>query len=719
MTEIKRSGFLFEIGTDELPARFLPIEQQHVEKEMASALNELRLPYDSLDVFVAPRRLAILINGIAVSQKDVTIEIKGPPASIAFDDDGNPTKAASGFANKNGIDVADLYEIDDGKGKFVGAQKHVPGKSSADLLSEKIPQILKTIPFPKMMRWGSSDFLYARPIQWLIALMGDQVVPVEFGGLKSDRISRGHRTLDLGQDIVIDSSESYISQLQEHFVLVDHNRRIQIIKSGIEDVISKVEKARCVDDPDLIVEVANICEYPTPFIGTYSEDFFELPEEVIVTALKSHQRYFSVEKQDATGLLPYFIAVRDGGTSALENVKQGNEKVLRARLSDALFYWEFDQRQSPDEHTQRLSAVTWIEGYGSMLDKVERVKVLTKWIWENGAGQGDMPAGLSRAAEIYKFDLVTEMIKDGKEFTKLEGLIGARYAASAGEDSSVCDILQDYNSPRSAGDAVSGNSMASILSIADRIDTLVGCWMAGFIPTGAKDAYALRRNTLAVLRILASHDIHLDIPDLLNAALGLYEKAENREEVVDKILIFIETRLLGFFEGQGHDGDVVRAVLPAHGKDPIDAMKWIEALSVYKSQDDFVKLARGFKRCRNILGSEILTGDRRNLSPDRWLEGGVSPDGQRFDSLFEQAEVSLRDNVSSVVSSLVSAESKQDYNTVFSLLSGLGPSIDDFFDSVRVNTEDKELTNIRHDFLREIHSLFARYADFSEVVPSD
>jgi glycyl-tRNA synthetase beta chain len=719
MSEIKRTGFLFEIGTDELPARFLPVEQKHVEKTLAVALTELRLPYEALQVFVAPRRLAILIDGLAASQEDVTIEIKGPPAKVAFDDDGKPTNAAIGFARKNGIDVSNLYEIDDGKGQFVGAKKYVPGKSAAELLTEKIPEILKTIPFPKTMRWGRSDFVYARPIQWLVALLGTEVVPVEFGSLSAGRLSRGHRTLALGREISIDSSDSYLTQLQDNFVIVNQNLRMEIISKGISEALSNIDNAKCMDDQDLLIEVANICEYPTPFVGSFSEDFFELPDEVIVTALKSHQRYFSVEKKDAHGLLPYFVAVRDGGSEALDNVRHGNEKVLRARLSDALFYWEFDQRQTPDEHMTRLSSVTWVEGYGSMLDKVERVRKLVDWIWKNGAGVDEMPADLVRAAEIYKFDLVTEMIKDGKEFTKLEGLIGARYAAAAKESSQACEILQEYNRPRSAGDEVSENKLASILSIAERIDTLVGCWLAGFSPTGAKDAYALRRHTLSTLRIMAAHNLHLNIPELLAAALVSYPESDNNDNAIQEMEKFVSTRLLGYFENLGYEGDVVRAVLPTHGQDPVDALKWVEALAAYRSKDDFVKLATGFKRCRNILGENVLRGQDRRSSPERWGKGGMSPKGVNFDSLPEPAEISLRDSVRSKVSNLTTAESEHDYNTVFSILSGLGPAIDYFFDSVRVNTDNEELTSIRHDFLREVHSLFARYADFSEVVPSD
>ncbi len=713
--------FLLEVGTDELPARFLPVERDHVARELVRRLEEHALDHADLRVLATPRRLAVLVDGLRIRQADRELELKGPPLAVAYDADGAPTKAAEGFARKNGIDLAEAYEVEDDKGgRFLGARKTVPGRDAAEVLAEILPPLLLATPFQKTMRWGSSDLEYARPIQWLVALLGDVVVPVELAGRVAGRVTRGHRTLADNRAVEIPEPGAYLDLMRDHGVIVDQDVRRRIILEGAEAVLAGTG-GRLIADDDLLGEVVDLCEHPTPFVGRYDEAFFALPPEVIVTALKSHQRYFAVRREDGDDLLPLFVAARDGDDTALENVVRGNQRVLVARLSDAMFYWEFDRKLDPDAHVARLADVTWLEGYGSLLDKTERIEALTGRLWSEGLGREDAPpAALTRAARICKFDLVTEMIRDGKEFTKLEGTIGARYAAAAGETAEVCDILETYPRPRGAGDAPPQDLPAAVLSMADRLDTVAGCWLAGFVPTGAKDPYALRRHVLSVQRTLLAHELRLDLPAALETALAAYAGLADeaaRDEAAAALRDFAATRLERLLSEGAASPEAVRAVLPVHGHDPVDARAWARALDAYREDPDFLSLATGFKRCRNILEGRVLAGEDAAGCATRWREGGRTPEGEDFSNLVEPAEIELRDRVAAAVPDLESALSAGEYREVFAKLSALGPAIDTFFDTVRVNAADLRLKQIRHGFLREVYGLFAQYADFSAVAP--
>ena len=721
MTGARMLPFLFEIGTDELPARFLPVERQHVGEGFAALLAELSLAHRGLRVLATPRRLAVLVEAVAEQQVDRTIEVKGPPLTAARGPDGSPTPAALGFARKNGVEIGDCIELGDGKGgAFLGVRRTLAGRPAAELLAERLPGLLLSIPFPKTMHWGTSDLEYARPIQWLVAILGEQVLPLEMAGLRAGRVSRGHRTLADGAPVEIPAPGDYLAALRAAGVEPDQDERRRVVQQGGES-LAREAGGRIVEDEELLQEVTDLLEHPTPFLGAIPESYFALPDEVIITALKSHQRYFAVRRAVGGGLLPVFFAVRDGDRTALDNVVRGNEKVLNARLNDALFYWRCDQRLTPDQHTARLADVTWLEGYGSVLDKVGRVGRLVERLWSTGLGDGGAPpAELIRAARICKFDLVTEMIRDGKEFTKLEGTIGARYAAASGEPPAVCALLEEYYRPRSAADGLPAGGRAAALAVADRLDNLAGCWLAGFAPTGAKDPYALRRHTLAVLRILLDRAARLDLDHALAAALEGYAAladAGRRQTALGELLTFVRTRLEGHLVAGGVSPEAVRAVLPAHGNDPTDAAAWARALDGFREQTDFQLLAKGFKRCRNILEGRTLEAADLAGCADRWRAGGATPDGRGFGGLPEPAEIALAKSVAAAVPGLLALQEAGDYTGVFRALSGLGPDIDVFFETVRVNADQADLKELRHAFLREIYGLFARFADFSEVAP--
>jgi len=722
-TPNQRRPFLLEIGSEEIPARFTPTAMAEIEARLTALLADQHLDHEDLRVMATPRRLVVLCDGLAESQPDREEEVKGPPVKVAFDGDGNPTKAGEGFARKVGVALTECGRGQDQRGEHLLVRRTVAGRLAAEVLGEHLPALVLGLPFRKTMRWGDLDLEYARPLQWLLCLHGDDVVPFSVGPLTSGRTTRGHRTLSHDAHRDLASVAEYLPAMEDLGIMPDPAERRAAILSQAEALTAAMTPpASLRRDDELLNEVVHLCEYPTAFVGAYPEESFELPEEVIVTALKSHQRYFVVDATDG-GLRPAFLAVRDGGEDHLDSVRAGNERVLRARLADALFYWRFDQQKTPEEHAAGLAQVTWLEGFGTVADQTRRAAVLVEYLWNHGLGEGDLPAGLGRAAELSRFDLVTEMIKDGKEFTKLEGVIAARYAAAAGESAEVCGILEQSQLPASATGVLPDSRAGKVLSAAWRLDTLAGCWLAGFAPTGAKDAYALRRHTLAIIRIAMDLDARLDLDAALQRALAPYAALlsdRDLDQVRGEILEFVAVRLAGFLQDtQGADPDVVRAVLPVRGHDPADAQAWIKALSGFRGRDDFLLLARGFKRCTNILKGGTLPAGAREAAAERWMSGGSGAEGESFALLGEPAEAALRDAVAGAAASLLEREQAGDYVAVFQTLSGFGPLIDRFFDEVRVNAEDAALREARLAFLREIHALFMRYADVSQVAPDE
>lgn len=725
MTTAHRTGdhapFLLEIGSEEIPARFIPDAMAELESRLVGALTAAHLEVEGVRAMATPRRLALLIDRLSLAQPDRELLIKGPPVSVAFGPDGKPTPAAEGFARKAGVDLATCERGTDERGEFLQARRLEPGRSAAAILADEVPKAVLGVPYRKVMRWGDHDLEYPRPLQWIVALLGDDAVPLQVDYLASGRTSRGHRTLAADRPVPIASPGAYVEALRAAGVVVDHRERRDLIAGGHARLVAAFDPAaRLLEDDELLDEVVFLCEHPTPFLGTYADEYARtLPAQVITTALKAHQRYFSVGWQEREGLAPRFASVRDGGADHLDNVVRGNERVLRARLADAMFYWTFDQKKTPDERVALLGSVTWLEGFGSVLDKTRRLQALAGLLWTGGMGQGPAPAALARAAAICKSDLVSEMIKDGKEFTKLEGFIGARYAALAGEAPEVCRAVEHHYDPRSAADDVPGDAISAVLSVADRLDNVAGCWLAGFAPTGAKDPYALRRHVLAILRILLARGARVDLRAMLGAALDQvagYAPDRDAAAAREEIAQFIRTRMEGWFvEALGCDAELVRAVLAVRWADPVDALAWVRALDGYRGREDFLQLATGFKRCRNILKGDLLPVDGLDACLARWQEGGRGAGGEDLAGLPEAAEADLRSRVVTAAPKLAQAEVRGDYDTVFDILSSLGPAIDAFFDQVRVNTDDAGLTARRQAFLREIHGLFVRYAEFSAI----
>ncbi len=717
-----RLPFLLEIGSEEIPARFVTDAMAELERRLTEGLASARLEATGVRVVATPRRMAFLCEALAVRQADRRTEVKGPPLSVAFGADGQPTPAGLGFARKAGVDLAACERVGEGAGACLVARRLEPGREAAAVLAELVPAVILAIPFRKVMRWGEHDLEYPRPLQWIVALLGDEVVDLAVGHIRSGRTSRGHRTLAGNREVSLAAPGAYLGAMAEAGVMVDQEERRRTIRAGLAACLKAEQPdGRLLEDEELLNEVVYLCEQPRPFLGRYEDRYAALPDEVIATALKAHQRYFSIVGADGR-LLTRFASVRDGGSDHLANVVAGNERVLRARLADALFYWEFDQKQTPDQQVARLDAVTWLEGFGSMGDRTARIAGLVDWLWAHGMGDGSAtPPALARAARICKADLVSEMIKDGKEFTKLEGFIGSRYAELSGESAETCRAIHRHYLPRSASGELPGDLYSSVLSVADRLDNLAGCWLAGFVPTGAKDPYALRRHVLAVVRILLDVKKSVDLAAAIEFALS---QVANRAPKADlpavrgQIQEFVQTRLAGFLvESGGQDGAVVRAILPVRWRDPLAALAWAGALAGYRERLDFQSLATGFKRCRNILKGAVLTEAELDACFDRWLAGGRGAAGEDFSALPEAAERELRDRAAAAAPALRAAERSGCQGEAYGILSALGPAIDAYFEAVMVNAEDPTLRALRHGFVREIHGLFARYADFGEVAP--
>jgi glycyl-tRNA synthetase beta chain len=719
-----RRPFLLEIGSEEIPARFIPNAMTAIAERLSDLLANQRLQHSELQVLATPRRLTVRCDVLATRQPDRQDEVKGPPVSVAFDAEGRPTRAAEGFARKVGLDLDHCQRGEDARGEYLLARRVVAGRPTAEVLGDELPGLVLGLPFPKTMRWGGLDIEYARPLQWLVCLLGDEVVPIEIGDLTGGRTTRGHRTLTDDAHREIPSCADYDRVLAELSVVADPDERRRRIETASAELLAAwPEPAVLRPDQELLDEVVFLCEHPTVFVGEYPVEAFELPEEVIVTALKAHQRYFAVGAADGPGLRPCFVAVRDGGRDHLDGVRAGNERVLRARLADALFYWRFDRQKTPDEHAAALGDVTWLEGFGSVADHTRRAARLAGRLWTSGLGDGPAPFALERAAALSRFDLVTEMIKDGKEFTRLEGVIAARYAAAAGEGDEVCRILEQSLRPRSAQDGLPDAREARVLSAAWRLDTLAGCWLAGFAPTGTKDPYQLRRHTLALLRIILEGGASLDLRVLIDDALAPFADGGATDDPTaarEALLEFVTIRLGGHLQdSEGADPDIVRAVLPVRGHDPAEARTWVRALGGFRERDDFLRLARGFKRCTNILKGDVLGSDQRDEALARWRSGGRGAAGEDFTQLGEDAEIVLRDAVAAGADALAASEADGDYVAVFKTLSGFGPLIDRFFDEVRVNTDDESVRGIRLAFLREMHALFLHFADFAQMAPED
>jgi glycyl-tRNA synthetase beta chain len=684
---------LIEVGTEEIPAGFLTRALVELESAVPAALAAARLTHGAVHVVGTPRRIGIAVADLAGRQPDVSERVVGPPVQAAFDKAGAPTRAALGFAEKNRVDVASLErsEVAGKKGQYVVCTRSEPGRAAIEVLPSLVTGLLGGISWPKVMRWGTGEHSFVRPVHWLVVLYGGEVVPVEFVGVRSGRATRGHRFLAPGSIDLDGSRAGYVSALRAAHVIVEPERRRTMITAELAR-IEKETGARVRPDPALLDEVTFLVEYPVAVCGEFDRAFLEVPEAVIVSAMRAHQRYFAME--DAGGRLANrFTTIAGTVVKDPAVVRAGNERVLAARLADAQFFFREDQKHSPDQLARRLDGVVFQKKLGTLAAKVERVVALARAI---AAELGVEATPVARAAALCKFDLTTAMVG---EFPDLQGVMGRRYAELAGEDPRVSAAIAEHYLPRGAKDDTPGSDVGSVVGLADRLDTLLRCFDVGLAPTGSADPYGLRRAALGVLRILIARDWRASLTALLSLAgqpgggLGAAADA-TRAQVLD----FLRARLRGHLvDVEDLAADCVDAALAAGFDDVPDARARAAALSRLRARADFEPLAAAFKRVANILKGEVVSGQ---------------PDPSVF---VEEDERVLWSSFREIQGRVDGRLGDRDYAGALSVLAELKAPVDRFFDKVLVMDKDERVRANRLALLGRINATFTRIADFRQL----
>ncbi|AKT54433.1 glycine--tRNA ligase subunit beta [Selenomonas sp. oral taxon 478] len=678
-----KRDLLFEIGTEEIPAHVMPHLLEDLAQLAETMLKEHRLSYEKVRTLGTPRRAALIVTGLAERQEDVNTETRGPSVAIAFDADGNPTKAGAGFARGQGVDPSALIQRDG----YVYASVHESGAATAELLTSLLPDLVRAIPLPNSMRWGDLDFRFIRPIRWFVALYGTEIVPFTLAGVTSGNHSRGHRTL-APADFVITSAADYEAACEKAYIIVDPERRRAMICEQITET-AKACGGTAEITPDLLEEVLYLVEYPTALSGSFEEKYLALPSEAVITPMRDHQRYFPVKAADGS-LLPAFITVRNGGKAHLDVVAHGNERVLRARLADAQFFFDEDRRKSLAEHREKLKTVVFQRGLGSMYEKTERLTALTTAIVEEmaaGDADGTALADARRAAELSKADLVTGMVT---EFTELQGIMGREYALLDGESPAVACAIDEQYMPRFAGDELPQTPLGVALSVADKIDNIVGTFSQGRIPTGSQDPFGLRRQALGLVLMLIEQESTMLLSDLVDEACDLYDLEEFRDKMQVYVADFIRLRLKNVLSERGVRYDVQEAVLgdvDLVADVPVRAA-YVERLLASEGGD---ALVQSFVRVGNI--ARGVTG------------GAVDP------ALFQAEEEGAL-----LSAYQAAAAARAEGEDTLPAEQALGRAIDTFFDAVMVMDKDVRIKENRLSLLKMIDDYLLETADYSKIV---
>ena len=552
-----KNYFLLEIGVEELPSRFVESTLAQIKENLQKSLTENRVEFGDIETYATPRRLTFVINKISDKQANLEEEVKGPSKKIAVDDDGNFTRPALGFMKSKGLAESDVYFKQVGKDEYLFGTLKEEGKSTDEVLKEIVPEAIKGVTFPKAMRWGGKNMKFARPIRWMVALLNDETLPIDLEGIIASNVTKGHRFLG-AKEIEVNSIEEYFEALKNNYVVLDQNIRKETIKTQSEEVAKSLGGVVEIED-DLLEEITYLVEYPTAFYGEFDKDYVKLPKEVVTTPMKDHQRYFPVSEDGK--LLPYFIAVRNGGDNRLDLVKAGNEKVLEARLADALFFYKEDIKKPLESFVENLKTVVFQAKLGTVYDKTLRIEKLVEDIVDT-LDEKEILNDAMRAAKLCKADLVTNMVF---EFTELQGVMGREYAKVCGENDAVAEAIFEHYLPRFAGDILPETKAGIALSIADKLDSIAGFFAIGIKPSGSQDPYALRRQALGILSILLDKKLDINLEKLVGDALDNYDNLEfNKAEVVAQIMDFFTERVKNLFKDLGIRYDVIDAVLSSN-----------------------------------------------------------------------------------------------------------------------------------------------------------
>jgi glycyl-tRNA synthetase beta chain len=688
-------NILLEIGMEEIPARFLKPALNDLEKNMKAYLKENRIVFGDIKTCGTPRRLILSVSNLAEKQEDLNILNQGPAKHIAFGSNGDLTKAGMGFAKSQGIEATDLEIIETPKGEYIAAKKFVKGKEIKTLLPEALKGLVEGLTFAKSMKWSDKKMKFARPIQWILALADSDLVEFEVEGYKSGLISRGHRFFG-EKEFTVTSIDDYFTKVRANNVIVDIEERKNMIVEMINKNCSSAGE-KVVIENELLDEVANLVEYPYPMVGTFNSEFLEVPQDVLIISMQVHQRYFPILDSDGN-LLPKFVVVRNG-IDGSENVRIGNEKVLSARLSDARFFYQEDLKKPLSENVEKLKHVVFQKDLGTIHQKLERSKMVAEKLVDILGFEGNK-SDILRTIELSKADLVSNMIGE-KEFTKLQGFMGAEYALRSGENEKVAKGIEEHYYPRYQGDRLPQNIEGVITGICDRIDTLVGCFGIGLIPSGSKDPFALRRSALGIVNIIFNSKLDLSINELVNISLNTLEidgvLKRDKEKVKSDVMEFMNQRIINVFLDKGYRRDFIMAVLDVKNENLLEVEKKLLTLDEVSSNESFNELVSLLKRVGNI--SKDYKGTV-NISEEL---------------LKEDSEKSLHNFYMEFMGISEEILSKNDYLTYLKTILSGKEVIDSFFDSVMVMDKDDSIKNNRLSLLTSLNTIFNRVANLSLI----
>ena len=677
---------LFEIGAEEIPAGFMPNILGQLKQLAEIKLNDAHLPFESIATYGTPRRLALIVKGLADTSAEISERHKGPSASIAYDADGNATKAAIGFARGKGLDVADLV-VEDG---YIYAETKTAGVPAKDIVTDMLPQLITGLNFPKSMHWGNLDAKFVRPVRWLVALLDEEVIPVEFATVKSGNVTRGHRFLG-ADEITIKNAASYVDTLKENFVMVDQDARRELISKQLHDIAAS-KNASIVWDDDLLEEINYLVEWPTALCGGFEESYLALPDAAIITPMKDHQRYFPLVDQEGK-LLPMFLTVRNGSDHSIEVVQAGNERVLRARLDDAKFFFNEDRKKSLIDRQDGLTKIVFQEGLGNLADKTERLLKLGRVFGEECGLQEDAAVVLERATELAKTDLTTGMVT---EFTELQGVMGKEYALLDGESPEVAEAIFEQYLPRFAGDVLPQTEAGKVLSIIDKVDNIVATFSRGLIPTGSQDPYALRRQTIGILNILLGSEWNISLRPIFKASMELLNvPAEKQDELLGQVEEFFTLRLKNIFLDREVPHHVIDLLLSNNELSVADAEGLVNALLANRI-DENVELVQAYTRMYNLVKDVEYTGVNSDL-------------------LKEDAEKALFEAASKASEASLAAWEANDYDAVVAVPATLVPAINKFFEDVMVMDKDEAIKANRLQLVRLAYNVMAIIGDISAL----
>ena len=706
--------FLFEIGCEEIPAGMIAKASSELKAILEKYFSTTGLLAEnsagaSIETFGAPRRLTAIARGIHLKQEDVTREITGPPKSIAFDNVGEPTRAAMSFAEKQGIPVSKLTIANTPKGEYVVVKQVVLGRPAAQILSEVLPQAILEISWPRSMYWtGAHGPRFIRPIRWIVALLDGKTIPFSFAGIDAGNRTDGHRFLGK-RNILVRGPADYESQLKKNFILCRPQARRAKIEAEIKSVAAK-KNLHAHEDASLLDLVTYLNEYPTVITGDFDSAYLALPEEILITVMRDHQKYFAVESR-AGDVAPHFLAVINHPSDPKGLIRAGHERVLRARFADAQFFWETDQKHKLGENLPKLAAVTYERRLGSYRDKVERMRALARWLAEQwfsgGVTQADV-AGSDRAAELAKCDLISGMVG---EFPELQGIVGGLYARAQGEPDEICWAIYDQYKPVGLDDPLPRNLTGCAIALADKLDSLVACFAVGAIPTGSSDPFALRRAALGIVKIILEKRVPLSISAAISAAAkGIQDhppKIELTEAVHKQVLDFLLERARFILrERRGFSYDEINAAFAAGADDLVDAVERISALKAIRATSNFGPLAASFKRIRNILEKSVGAVDK--------VQGSV-----KQELLREPAERELYAAAQKIAEEATRRKKAKKYREALEKISELRPAVDLFFDKVLVMADDEAIRRNRITLLAGLLKEFSTIADFSELGGDD